>query len=40
MQFHFKETRPWELSDDDWIENIRRLEWLAEKGILGVKEKK
>jgi len=25
------------LSDDDWMEKYRQLEWLSKKGLLGVK---
>ena len=28
---------PDSLSDEDFMENVRQLEWLADKGLLGVK---
>lgn len=31
---------PEKLSDDDWIEKVRQLEWLMEAGHLPVKIKK
>jgi len=36
--FHIND--PDALTDDEWFENIRQLEWLADKGLLGVKASK
>jgi len=40
MKWFFKIPFPEKLSDDDWMENVRQLEFLADSGLLGVKEKK
>jgi hypothetical protein len=39
IKYHFKIPHPERLSDDEWIENVRQLEWLADKEILGPKKK-
>ncbi len=38
MKLFFHVQDPEALADDDWMENVRALEWLAEKGLLGIKK--
>jgi len=37
QQLFFHINDPDALSDDDWMENVRRLEWLSHEGLLGIK---
>jgi hypothetical protein len=37
MSFYFHIPFPEELDDQTWMEKYRQIEWLAKKGILGVK---
>jgi len=37
MSLYFHIPFPEELDDDRWGEKYRQLEWLAEKGLLGIK---
>lgn len=40
MKLFFHVLNPDELTDEDWMENVRQIEWLADKGLLGVKSAK
>lgn len=37
MSLYFGIPYPEKLTDDVWFEKMRQLEWLSEKGLLGVK---
>lgn len=37
MKLYFNIPRPEDLDDDDWVENVKQLQWLADKGLLGMK---
>lgn len=37
LSYYFHIPFPEELPDEVWIEKWRQIEWLSEKGLLGVK---
>jgi hypothetical protein len=37
MSFYFHIPYPERFSDETWAEKVRQIEWLARKGLLGVK---
>lgn len=37
MSLFFHIPFPEELDDETWMEKNRQIEWLAEKGMLGIK---
>ena len=37
MSFYFHIPFPEELKDEVWAEKVKQIEWLARKGLLGVK---
>jgi len=39
MSLYFHIPFPEKLPDDVWAEKVRQIEWLARKGLLGVKVK-
>jgi hypothetical protein len=37
MSLYFRIPFPEELEDDVWMEKWRQIEWLADRGLLGIK---
>lgn len=37
MSYYFKIPFPEKLSNEEWFEKYRQIEWLGKKGLLGVK---
>ncbi|GAB6121654.1 hypothetical protein JCM30204_28030 [Dysgonomonas termitidis] len=40
IAYFFKIQFPEELTDEQWAERVKQLEWLAKRGILGMQHKK
>lgn len=37
MSFYFHIPFPEDLEDGVWMEKVKQIEWLAKKGLLGIK---